>query len=51
VPATFKVEITPTAERDIEEIWDYIAQDGPENATAFILALEIPLSAFHSAVR
>jgi plasmid stabilization system protein ParE len=40
VPAIFKVEITPTAERDIEEIWDYIAQDSPENATAFILALE-----------
>lgn len=40
MPAKFKVEITPTAEADIAELWDYIAQDSPDNATAFILALE-----------
>lgn len=38
--AAFRVEITPTAERDIEAIWDYIAQDSPEHALAFISALE-----------
>lgn len=37
--ATFKVEITPSAEADIAEIWDYIAQDSPAQANAFILAL------------
>ncbi|MDW7711654.1 MAG: type II toxin-antitoxin system RelE/ParE family toxin [Deferrisomatales bacterium] len=40
MPATFEVHITPTAEADIAEIWDYIAQDSPEQATAFVLALE-----------
>lgn len=40
MPANFRVEITPSAEADIEEIWDYIAQDSPDNATAFVLALE-----------
>ena len=40
MPATFRVEITPSAEADIEEIWDYIAQDSPDNATTFVLALE-----------
>lgn len=36
----YNVEITPAAERDVEEIWIYIAGDSPENATAFILQLE-----------
>lgn len=40
MPATFRVEITPSAEADIAEIWDYIAQDSPDNATAFVLAIE-----------
>ena len=40
MPATFDVEITPSAEADIAEIWDYVAQDSPENATTFVLALE-----------
>ena len=40
MPATFKVEITPSAEADIAVIWDYIAQDNPVAATAFIVALE-----------
>ncbi len=38
--AKFRVEVTPTAEADIEEIWSYIAEDSVENATAFILAFE-----------
>lgn len=36
MPALFRVEITPTAERDVTEIWDYIAQDSPGNAESFI---------------
>jgi toxin ParE1/3/4 len=40
VPAKFIVETTPSAEADIAEIWDYIAQDSPTNAEAFVLALE-----------
>ena len=36
----YNVAITPAAERDVEEIWIYIANDSPENATAFILRLE-----------
>lgn len=40
MPATYKVEITPAAERDVEEIWTYIAADSQEIATAFLLRLE-----------
>ena len=40
MPAKFVVEITPSAEADIAEIWDYIAQDSPANSEAFVLALE-----------
>lgn len=40
MPAKFIVEITPSAEADIAETWDYIAQDSPTNAEAFVLALE-----------
>ena len=40
MPAKFPVEITPSAEADIAEIWDYIAQDNPANAEGFVLALE-----------
>ena len=40
MPATYSVEITPSAEADIGEIWDYISQDSPGNAESFILALE-----------
>jgi toxin ParE1/3/4 len=44
VPARFSVEITPSAETDIAEIWDYIAQDSPANAAAFILAIEAQIA-------
>lgn len=40
MPAAYKVEITPTAEADIADIWDSIAQDSSEAATRFILRIE-----------
>ena len=40
MPAKFNVEITPSAERDLEEIWDYIAQDSPRKAWKFVGKLE-----------
>lgn len=45
MPAKYSVEITPAAEQDVEEIWTYIADDSPENATAFILQLEEQIEA------
>ena len=45
MPIKYSVEITPSAERDVEEIWTYIADDSPENATAFILRLEEQIAA------
>ncbi len=46
MPAKYRVEITPTAERDIEAVSGYIAQDSPENASAFIIALDRNISNF-----
>jgi len=40
VSKKFSVDITATAEADVAEIWEYIAQDKPETATAFVLRLE-----------
>jgi len=40
VTETFRVEITSAAERDIEDIWEYIAYDNPEDASFFISNLE-----------
>jgi plasmid stabilization system protein ParE len=40
VPAKFRVRITRTAERDVENIWSFIAQDSPEEASRFIDRLE-----------
>ena len=40
MPRKFKVEITEAAEKDVAEIWEYIAQDKPDAATAFIIHLE-----------
>ena len=37
--AKFQVEITPTAENDVEAIWEYIAADSPEAATRLISEL------------
>jgi toxin ParE1/3/4 len=41
----YSVRITPAAERDVEEIWSYIADDSPENGTSFILRLEEQIEA------
>jgi toxin ParE1/3/4 len=40
VPKKYRVDITAAAEADTAAIWDYIAQDNPEAATAFIVRLE-----------
>lgn len=45
MPAKYSVEITPAAERDVEEIWTYIADDSPEKATAFLLRQEEQIEA------
>jgi plasmid stabilization system protein ParE len=45
MPAACSIEITPAAERDVEDIWTYIAADSPGNATAFILRLEEQIEA------
>ena len=37
---TYQVEITPAAEKDIHQIWRYIAQDTPQAAYRFITELE-----------
>lgn len=36
----FDVRITLSAERDIADIWSFIAEDSPGEATQFILKLE-----------
>ncbi len=40
MPKKFKVDITEIAEADVAEIWEYVAQDKPEMATAFVQRLE-----------
>ena len=40
MPARFRVRITRTAERDLEEAWNYIAHDSSEEAEQFIRRLE-----------
>jgi plasmid stabilization system protein ParE len=40
VPAKFRVRITRTAERDVEEAWAFITQDSPEEAEKFVSRLE-----------
>jgi toxin ParE1/3/4 len=40
VPAKYRVRVTRTAERDIEGVWSFIAQDSPENGESFIRRLE-----------
>jgi plasmid stabilization system protein ParE len=38
--ANYRVRITQSAERDLEEIWSFIAADSPEEADKFIKQLE-----------
>lgn len=45
MPAKFRVEITPSAERDAEEIRDYISHDSPSRASAFVRRLEEQVAA------
>ncbi|MGZ8453275.1 MAG: type II toxin-antitoxin system RelE/ParE family toxin [Candidatus Binatia bacterium] len=40
MPAKFRVRIARTAERDIEEIWGFIAADSPAEADRFIRRIE-----------
>jgi len=40
----YQVNITRSAEKDVEEIWTYIAVDSPKEATRFILNLENQIS-------
>ncbi len=40
MPRKFRVEITEAAEADVAEIWEFIAQDKPEAAAAFVQRLE-----------
>ena len=40
MPAKYRVEITRTAESDVEEIWTHIAADSIEEATRFVDQLE-----------
>lgn len=44
----FSVDVTSTAEADIAEIWDYIAQDKPGAATAFVIRLEEQINALEN---
>ncbi len=36
----YRVKVSPESERDIEEIWEYIARDNIRNATQFIHRIE-----------
>jgi plasmid stabilization system protein ParE len=44
MPAKFRVRITRAAERDVEDIWSFIAQDSAEEAGHFIARLEEQLT-------
>jgi toxin ParE1/3/4 len=48
VPKKYKIDIAASAEEDIAAIWDYIAQDNPASATAFILRLEEQIGALEA---
>jgi plasmid stabilization system protein ParE len=40
MPVKFQVRITRTAQEDIEEIWNFVAQDDPIESEKFLLQLE-----------
>lgn len=44
MPKRYIVDITAAAEADVAEIGEYIAQDKPDAATAFVLQLEEQIS-------
>jgi toxin ParE1/3/4 len=45
LPTKYRVEITKTAEVDVEEIWSYIATDSAVDATQFVMKLEEKIGA------
>jgi plasmid stabilization system protein ParE len=44
VPAKLRVRISRAAERDVEDIWSFIAQDSPKEAGQFVARLEEQLT-------
>jgi len=40
MPVKFRVRITRTAQEDIEDIWNFVAQDDPIESEKFLLQLE-----------
>lgn len=48
MPKKISVDITATAEADVAGIWEHIALDKPEAATAFILRLEEQIGTLES---
>lgn len=48
MPRKFRVDITNAAEADVGEIWEYIVQDKPDAATAFVLRLEEQIKTLES---
>lgn len=44
MPTRFRVRISETAERDVDEVWGFISQDSLEAATIFLLHLEEEVS-------
>ena len=45
MPGKYRVDITPSAEADVEEIWTYIAHDSEIRAAGFIRQLERQIAA------
>jgi len=48
MPTRFRVRISKTAERDVDEVWRFISQDSIETATIFVLRLEERVSALET---
>lgn len=48
MPTRFRVRISQTAERDIDEIWRFVSQENLEAATRFVLHLEGRVSALET---
>ena len=44
MPKKYRAEITGTAEADVAEIWEQIAQDKPAATTTFVLQIEEQIS-------
>ncbi len=44
MPTRFRVRISQTAERDIDEIWRFVSQENKEAASRFVLRLQEKVS-------